>query len=107
LPEDTSDRNIDAWVNAYVGAECAPHEFPTADAQAAPKRQHADEQGRVFEAVGLYGIRDGSEHLAAVFVHHTTPESRPPDRMLLSTLAATLLKRGDVSGAKLDSVVTE
>jgi tetratricopeptide (TPR) repeat protein len=106
LPEDMSDQHIDAWVDAYVSAECMPPEFRPVDVQEAPKRQHTDEQGRVLEAVGLYGVKDGSEHMAAVFVHHTTPESRTPDRMLLSTLAATLLNRGDVSGAKLDSVVT-
>jgi tetratricopeptide (TPR) repeat protein len=106
LPEDMNDRNIDAWVHAHVSAECMPTEFRACDVQQAPKRQHTDEQGRVLEAVGLYGMKDGSEHMAAVFVHHTTPGSRTPDRMLLSTLAATLLNRGDVSGAKLESVVT-
>jgi hypothetical protein len=106
LPEETSDPQLDAWVNAHVIAECTPAESCGADVQEAPKRQYADEQGRVFDAVALYAIKDGAEHMAAVFVHHTTPGSRPPDRALLSTLAATLLRRGDVSGAKLESVVT-
>jgi hypothetical protein len=106
LPEDMSDRRIDAWVTAYVSAECAQAEFRAPDVHGAPKRQNADEQGRVFDAVGLYAIKDGAEHLAAMFVHHTTRDSRPPDRTLLSTLAATLLSRGDVGGAKLESVVT-
>jgi hypothetical protein len=106
LTEDMVDRHIDAWVDAHVRAECTPPEFRPADGHMLPRRQHTDEQGRVFEAVGLYAVKDGSEHMAAVFVHHRTPESRPPDRLLLSTLAATLLSRGDVSGAKLESVVT-
>jgi hypothetical protein len=106
LPEEMSDQDIDAWVDAYVSAECTPREFSAADGPKSPKRQYVEEQGRVLEALGLYGVKGGAEHMAAVFVHHTTPESRQPDRLLLSTLAATLLSRGDVSGAKLESVVT-
>ena len=106
LPDDMSDRFIDAWVGAYVSTECTPPELRAGDVQKAPKRQQVDEQGRVLEATGLYGMKDGSEHMAAVFVHQPTPRSRTPDRMLLSTLATTLLNRGDVSGAKLESVVT-
>jgi hypothetical protein len=106
LSEDMSDRHIDAWVNSHVSAECMPSEARAGVVQQAPKRQYVDEQGRVLEAVGLYAMKGGSEHMAAVFVHQTTPESRTPDRTLLSTLAASLLNRGDVSGAKLESVVT-
>jgi tetratricopeptide (TPR) repeat protein len=106
LPEDMNDPHLDAWVTAHVVAECRPAEGSAADVREASRRQYADEQGRTFNAVGLYAIKDGAEHMAAVFVHHTTPGSRAPDRTLLSTVAATLLRHGDVSGAKLDSVVT-
>jgi hypothetical protein len=104
LPEETADAATAAWVNAHVLAECASD--AQADAAIQAPRRYCDLQGRLLEPVFLYGTQDGTEHLAAVFVHQVTSEPQVADRMLLQTLADTLLMHGDVSGAKLDSAVT-
>ncbi len=106
LPDDSADAGIDAWVHGHVLAECGPEVQADAASSQAPARRYTDQQGRIFEPVLLFGTRDGTELLAAVFVHQDAPDTQVSDRAFLHTLAEALLVHGDVSGVKVESVVT-
>jgi hypothetical protein len=103
LPEELAERPIDAWVDAHVAAERTDDPRTSGPP---PARRHGDDAGRLFEAVLLHGTVEGAEHLAAVFVHQATSDARAVDRELLTTLADALLARRDVTGVKLEAVVT-